>query len=143
LWKLRRYDEADAEFRKELERDASHPRSIYYLGNIALARGDWRNAKLLLERAAQMMPQDFLAHYDLGKALLLAGEAARAVEQLQAAVALNARHSGSHYQFALALRRLNREEEAQREFATARQLNELEREDIERKVQGEERKKNP
>jgi tetratricopeptide (TPR) repeat protein len=143
LWKQRRYNEAEAELRKELERDAGHARSIYYLGNIALARGDWRNARLLLERAAQMMPQDFLARYDLAKALLLAGEAARAIEQLQAAIALNAKHSGAHYQLALALRRLNREEEAQREFAIARQLNELEREDLERKVQGEERKKKP
>ena len=48
LWKLRRYDQAEPEFRRELERDRNHSRSIYYLGNIALSRGDWKSALPLL-----------------------------------------------------------------------------------------------
>ena len=43
----------------------------------------------------------------------------------------------------LAYRHLKREDEAQREFTLARELNKAEREDLEQKVQGEERKKKP
>ena len=143
LWKLRRYDNAEASFRRELERDRNHARSIYYLGNIALSRGDWKSALPLLERAAREMPQDFQAHYDFGKALLQAGQVARAIDELRAAIALNAKNSGAHYQLALAYRQLKREDEAQRELTLARELNKAEREDLEQKVQGEERRKKP
>ncbi|HXI93086.1 MAG TPA: tetratricopeptide repeat protein [Blastocatellia bacterium] len=143
LWKLRRYDQAEPEFRREMERDRNHSRSIYYLGNIALSRGDWKSALPLLERAAGAMPQDFAARYDLGKALLQGGQMTRAVDELQTAIALNSKSSGVHYQLALAYRRLKREDEAQREFLLARELNKAEREDLEQKVQGEERKKKP
>jgi len=67
----------------------------------------------------------------------------RAVDELQTAIALNSKNSGVHYQLALAYRRLKREDEAQREFTLARELNKAEREDLEQKVQGEERKKKP
>lgn len=143
LWKLRRYDEAEHAFRRELERDRNHARSIYYLGNIALSRGDWKSALPLLERATGAMPQDFLARYDFGKALLQAGQMTPAVDELLAAIALNSKNSGAHYQLALAYRRLKREDEARREFTLARELNKAEREDLEQKVQGEERKKKP
>ena len=143
LWKLRRYDQSELAFRRELERDPNNARSVYYLGNIALSRGDWKSAIPLLERAAGAMPQDFPARYDLGKALLQAGQTMRAVDELLAAIALNAKASGAHYQLALAYRRLKREDQAQREFALARELNKAEREDLEQKVQGEERKKRP
>jgi tetratricopeptide (TPR) repeat protein len=143
LWKLRRYDQAETEFRRELERDQNHARSIYYLGNIALSRGDWKSALPLLERAAGGMPRDFPARYDFGKALVQAGQISRAVDELLAAIALNSKNSGAHYQLALAYRHLKREGEAQREFTVARELNKSEREDLEQKVQGEERKKKP
>jgi tetratricopeptide (TPR) repeat protein len=143
LWKLRRYDNAEASFRRELERDRNHARSIYYLGNIALSRGDWKSALPLLERAAREMPQDFQAHYDFGKALLQGRQVARAIDELRAAIALNAKNSGAHYQLALAYRQLKREDEAQRELTLARELNKAEREDLEQKVQGEERRKKP
>jgi tetratricopeptide (TPR) repeat protein len=143
LWKLRRYDQAEPAFRRELERDQNHARSIYYLGNIAFSRGDWKSALPLLERAVGAMPQDFPARYDFGKALLQAGQMARAVDELLAAIALNLKNSGAHYQLALAYRHLKREDEARREFTLARELNKAEREDLEQKVQGEERKKKP
>ena len=143
LWKMRRYDEAEAAFRHELERDGKHDRSIYYLGNIALSRGDWKTAVQLLEQASRAMPSDFAARYDFAKALLQVKEAGRAIEEARAAVALKPKHSGAHYQLGLAYRELKQEEESQREFALSRELNKAEREDLDQKVQGEERKKRP
>ena len=82
------------------------------------------------------MSKDFPAHYDFGKALLQTGQIARAVDELRAAIALNSKNSGAHYQLALAYRQLKREDEAQRELTLARELNKAEREDLEQKVQG-------
>ena len=143
LWKMRRYDEAEVAFRHELERDQKHDRSIYYLGNIALSRGDWKSAVRLLEQAARAMPSDFAARYDFAKVLLQVKEAGRAVEEARAAIALKPKHAGAHYQLALAYRELKQEEESQREFTLSRELNKAEREDLDQKVQGEERKKRP
>ena len=143
LWKLRKYDEAESAFRSEIARNPDHPRSIYYLGNIAVVRGDWKTALPLLEKAAAAMPQSFDAHYDFGKALLREGQVAQAASELQKAVAINAKNSGAHYQLALVYRQMKKEEEAQREFSLARELNKLERDELEKKVQGEELKKKP
>jgi tetratricopeptide (TPR) repeat protein len=143
FWKQRRYDEAEIEFRRELARDKNHARSIYYLGNIAFSRGDWKSALPLLEKAARAMPEDFSARYDFGKVLLQTGQITSAIDELLAAIALNSKNSGAHYQLALAYRHLKREGEAQREFTLARELNKAEREDLEQKVQSEERKKKP
>lgn len=143
LWKLRRYEEAESAFRRELARDPDHPRSIYYIGNIALARGDWKTALPLLERAVGTMPQSFDAHYDFGKALLRGGQVTQAASELERAVAINGKNSGAHYQLALAYRQLKRESDAQREFSLARELNKSERDELEKKVQGEELKKKP
>src|SRR5262249_30096962 len=81
LWKLRRYSEAEAEFRAELQRDPDHAPSIYYLGNIAFSRKEWPEAIAFLERATRAMPEDFESHYDLGKALLQTGVAERAMAE--------------------------------------------------------------
>ena len=143
LWKLRQYDEAESAFRRELARDPNHPRSTYYLGNIALTRGDWKTALPFLDKAAAAMPQSFDAHYDFGKALLRDGQVAQATSELQKAIAINAKNSGAHYQLALAYRQSKRESDAQREFSLARELNKAERDELEKKVQGEELKKKP
>lgn len=143
LWKLRQYTEAESAFRHELERDRDHARSLYYLGNIALTRGYWKSALPLLERAAAAMPQSFDAHYDFGKALLRGGQVVEAASELQRAISINAKNSGAHYQLALAYRQMKRENDAQREFSLARELNKVERDELEKKVQGEELKKRP
>ena len=141
LWKLRRYDEAASEFELELKRNPNHMASVYYLGNIALSRNDFTSALPLLDRAAHAMPQSFAVRYDLGKALARSRATARAAEELRAAIALDSKIAGAHYELGMALKKLGRQEEADREFKTARDLNAAERADLERKVQGEESKK--
>src|SRR5262249_45404341 len=76
LWKLRRYDEAALEFELELKGKPDHAASTYYLGNIALSRNDINTALPLLERAVRLMPDNFAARYDLGKALARSGATA-------------------------------------------------------------------
>ena len=143
LWKLRQYEEAESEFRRELARDPEHARSMYYLGNIALTRGDSKTALPFLEKAAAALPQSFEAHFDFGKALLREGQVDLATNELQRAITINAKNSGAHYQLGLAYRKLKRENDAEREFSLARELNKAERDELEKKVQGEELKKKP
>jgi tetratricopeptide (TPR) repeat protein len=143
LWKLRQYEEAESEFRRELARDPKHASSTYYLGNIALTRGDWKTALPFLEKAAAALPGSFDAHYDFGKALLRDRQVDRATSELQTAIKIDAKNSGAHYQLGLAYRQMKRESDAQREFSLARELNKSERDDLEKKVQGEELKKKP
>jgi len=143
LWKLRRYEEAESEFRRELARDPEHARSTYYLGNIALTRGDLKIALAFLEKAAAAMPQSFEAHFDFGKALLREGQVDPATSELQRAITIDAKNSGAHYQLGLAYRKLKRENDAEREFSLAKELNKAERDELEKKVQGEELRKKP
>jgi tetratricopeptide (TPR) repeat protein len=143
LWKLRRYEEAAPEFELELKGNPNHAASVYYLGNIALSRNDIAGALPLLERAAKFMPQNFAARYDLGKTLMRSGATARAADELSAATALGPKAAGAHYELGMALKKLGHREEAEREFKIARDLNQAERDDLERKVQGEENKKKP
>lgn len=135
LWKLQRFDDAESEFQKELERDSTHAPSTYYLGNIALERGDWSRALPLLEKASGAIPESFSVHYDFGKALLQAGQAERAIEEFKKAIDLNPKDSTVHYQLGQVFKRLKREDEARREFAKARELSEAERREMEKKVQ--------
>jgi tetratricopeptide (TPR) repeat protein len=139
-WKQREFDEAEKEFRAELAREPSHAPSTYYLGNIALERGDVKTALPLLKQAALAIPEDFAIHYDLGKALLQSNQIQEAIEQLSAAIRIDAKQPDAHYQLGLALKRANRDSEASQEFDAVRKLNEEHRKDLEQKVQGEQKK---
>jgi len=141
LWKLRRYDDAALEFEAELKIKPDHAASTYYLGNIALSRNDINTALALLEHAARLMPDNFAARYDLGKTLARAGATARAVDELGEATMLSPKSASAHYELGMALKKLGRRVEAERELKIARDLNQAERDDLERKVQGEEMKK--
>ena len=71
---------------------------------------DWKNALRFLEQAAGAVPHDFAARYDFAKALMQVNEAGRAVQEARAAIALNPKHAGAHYQLGLAYRQLKQEE---------------------------------
>ena len=61
-------------------------------------------------------------YYSLGKALLQQGKVKEAIEHLETATRLDAQESYSHYQLARAYLRAGRNEEAQKEFAITRDL---------------------
>ncbi|MGH9822100.1 MAG: tetratricopeptide repeat protein [Blastocatellia bacterium] len=143
LWKLRRYDEAEPEFKKQLDVEPDHAPSTYYLGNIALDKGDVSAALPLLESASKAIPNDFAVHYDFGKALLQSDKIEQAVAELRTAISINPKKADAHFQLGLALKRSGQQADSDKEFATVRELNEQERADLERKVQGEEKKDKP
>ena len=71
-----------------------------------------------LKKAVEIDPQNSDASYDLGKALLLEGDAEAAVPALHHASQLKPADPGPHYQLARALEKMGRKQEAQQEFQT-------------------------
>jgi Flp pilus assembly protein TadD len=68
-----------------------------------------------LKKAVDLDPQNSDAAYDLGKALLLAGNVNEAVPMLRRSLELNPANAGTHYQLARALDKLGKRDEAQQE----------------------------
>ena len=71
-----------------------------------------------LKKAVEIDPQNSDASYDLGKDLLLEGDAEAAARALRHASELKPADPGPHYQLARALEKMGRKEEAQQEFQT-------------------------
>jgi superkiller protein 3 len=92
-------------------------------GALLLKQGKKDEAIAALQRAIELDPKNFEAHWALGRALLLSQRVTEAVENLKSAVLLAPYRSDAHYQLGLALQRLGRTEEAAREFAIVDQLN--------------------
>jgi tetratricopeptide (TPR) repeat protein len=93
------------------------------LGALLVKQGKIDDAIAALKRAVSLNPRIFEAHWAMGRALLLSEHFAEAVDALTAAVALEPDRSDAHYQLGLALKRLGRNEEAQREFDLVKAIN--------------------
>lgn len=93
------------------------------LGALLVKQGKIDEAVTALKRAVSLDSKIFEAQWALGRALILAEQFAAAVESLQAAVRSAPDRADAHYQLGLALKRLGRAEEAEREFALVERLN--------------------
>src|SRR6185369_5029538 len=88
---------------------------------LSSSNGDHENAATLLRRALDLVPDDPIAHLNLGMALMLAGKPAEAIEQYTAAVTLNA-PSDVHLRMAEAYEALGRADDSRREMGIYEQL---------------------
>ncbi len=88
-----------------------------------LKQGRKDEAISTLRRAIAIDSKNFEARWSLGRALMLNEMYGEAVEVLQVAVSLDPQRPDAHYQLGQALRRLGRNEEAEREFAIVEKLN--------------------
>lgn len=93
------------------------------LGALLVKQGKTDEAIATLRRAVSLDPKIFEAHWALGQALILAERFADAVDALTRAVALGPDRSDAHYQLGLALKRMGRNQEAQREFDLVKKIN--------------------
>jgi tetratricopeptide (TPR) repeat protein len=66
--RLRRYDEAEKALKQALWLNESFTGSYLMLGEIELQKGDPELARGFLERAVKLDPQNYYAHYALGRA---------------------------------------------------------------------------
>src|SRR6185436_7833310 len=75
----------------------------------------------------ELEPKSFPPYHDLGRLLVKLKRYGEAVPLLQKGVSLNAKDPGVHYQLFLAYSRLKRKDEADRELAEFKRLDEVNR----------------
>lgn len=123
--------EAEEAFRKELEIDADNVVAQYKLGVLLTERGDAAQGKQMIEAALQVRPGLIHADYNLGRAEMLLGNDAAAVEDFQRATKSDSDPDvleQSWYRLGTVLRRLHRTEEAQQALAMFQKLKDAEAE---------------
>jgi tetratricopeptide (TPR) repeat protein len=115
-------EEAKKEFQEELKIDPSNAGAEYVLGEMARQDSQWDEAIQHFSRATQLDAGFGDAFLGLGSSFLSAKRFSDAIIPLQAAVKLEPRNPGAHYNLATALTRAGRKEEAEKEFAIHRQM---------------------
>jgi tetratricopeptide (TPR) repeat protein len=116
LYKLHsRPDEAEREFRRELEVSPRHAAAMLELAQIDLDRDNSANAESLARQAVQLEPMNPDTHYILGRALLDAGRARESAQELERAERLGPEDAAIHFHLAAVYRGLGRKQDAERE----------------------------
>jgi Flp pilus assembly protein TadD len=119
---------ASTALRRAMTRQPENADVLALLGEILLDSGDMDEAEKLLRRAVQLNDRHFNAHSGLGNLLVTTRRYADAVPVLERAALLNPREPAVHYKLFLALLRLGRDTDAERELALYKQLMEAEKE---------------
>ncbi len=130
LWKARSYDEAAAEFRKELEHDPANSQALAYLGDIVLKQGDEEKAEAMLRHSIALRDDNHVAFVDL--AIIETGrkQYQLAERHLQRAIALNSSEADGHYRLAKLYQLTGRPAEAKRQFALVKQVQQHNTDDL-------------
>ena len=118
------YDLAESELRKSLALAPANVNALAQLGFILLERDRLTEAEAILRQAIAINDKHFYANYDLGRLLVKSHRYESALPVLQHAATLKPNNSSVHYQLFMALSRLKRKDEADRELATFKQLDE-------------------
>jgi tetratricopeptide (TPR) repeat protein len=135
-WKERRYEEAEREFRLELDKYPSHAQASAYLGDVLVHRDEARAAEPLLEKARRADPKIRIARLDLGILYAERKDNVRALRELRDAVRLDPSRADAHYRLSRVYLALGREAEAKAELAMVKQLHENRLEDALHRVSG-------
>lgn len=117
--------EAETAFLRELDIDPYNTLARYKLGVLAIEKGDGAKAKELIETALRQKPGLRHADYNLGRAEMLLGEDAGAMEHFQRATAGETDPGvlqQAWYQLGIVYRRLHRMNEAQQAMAMFQKL---------------------
>jgi tetratricopeptide (TPR) repeat protein len=108
---------AEKEFEAELQLNPGDSGSLEKLGEIALERQDYNQAKLLLNRALSERPSFAEAHAALAKILEHEGDAKDAIAELEASARLAPEERTTHYRLAQLYRMQRRVADADRELS--------------------------
>ena len=123
--------EAEEAFRKELEIDPDNVIAKYKLGVLLTERGDAAQGKQFVQAALKVRSGLIHADYNLGRAEMLLGNDAAAVEDFQRATKVDSDPEilqQSWYRLGTVLRRMHRTQEAQQAFAVFQKLKDAEAE---------------
>jgi tetratricopeptide (TPR) repeat protein len=118
-------DRGIEEIRKAVALAPDHIPALVGLATIYLKREELNEALEYAKRAVQARPDDFSGHVVLGRVLLAKEDAAGAAVELEQAVKLTPASVEARYSLASAYSRLGRKEEAARELAEFKRLQNL------------------
>jgi len=139
--------EAEQAYLKELEIDPENISAQYKLGVIAIETGDPARGKSLIEAALRVKPDLQHAEYNLGRAEMLLGNDAAAVQHLERATSAVGSDpevvEQSWYQLGIVYRRLHRLEDAQKAIATFQKLKDEEAENSQKALKRFQVQQNP
>lgn len=130
LWKDHKYDQAEAEFRRELNTDPKNYQALAYLGDVLIKRGATEEARQCLRQSIAIHDGIWLTHFHLG---VLAQEQKHyndAITELRRAIALNGSRPEPHYRLAQALKATGQTKGAQVELAKVAKLHQHKDEDL-------------
>jgi Flp pilus assembly protein TadD len=137
LWKQRQFDEAEAEFKLELEQNPNHPQALAYLGDIAIKRNDEASAMSYLQRAVAQPDRAIrLAYVDLGILDAAHGQNEEAVANFQHAIQLDPDEADAHWRLARLYQAMGKKEQASAELATVNKLHKVKDEGLVRQISG-------
>ena len=109
-------DEARRELEAEIKANPVDFHSIYELGEVEWSEGRYAEARRHFARAVELQPEFVDALIALGKASTRSGDAGGALPHLERAVRLAPENEVARYRLSQAYRRLNRQEDAEREL---------------------------
>src|SRR6266851_4644112 len=145
-WKMNKIEEAEAEFKRELEIDPHSMLATYKLGSLLVEGAKPVEGKPLIEAALRQDPNLKEAYYYLARAYMQLGNDSEALDALKKAIAVNPSPeilAQAWYQLALVYRRLRRMPEAQQALATFQKLKDQESEHRQQELQRKLEKQNP
>ena len=126
-WKENRFHEAAVHFRRELALDPHSKSSLYYLGAIALKQDKAADALSLFRRALGEDGEYREAWIGIGEASEAMHDLATAEQSFRKAIAYFPDQVEPHYRLAQLLKKQDRSEEANKEFALVTKLHEQDR----------------
>ena len=115
-------DRGIEEMKKAIALAPDHVPALVSMSAIELKRDDAKAAQKYGELAVKASPSDFATHVVLGRALLAADDPARAAAELEQAVKLAPNAADAHFSLATAYNRLGKRQDAAREQAEFKKL---------------------
>ena len=125
LFRRREYERAKADFERLLANHPDHARGLYHLGTVYHI--GFKNAGegvKYYDRAIELSPTARVYFFERGRARIMLGQQAAALEDFDRAVQIDPQHGRSHFFRGRCLWFLGRHEEAERSFAVAESLDE-------------------
>jgi tetratricopeptide (TPR) repeat protein len=122
LWRRLKFDDAEREFRSEVENNPEHALALAFLGDTEMRRNSVDDAVTHLEHAIRLQPSIGIAHLDLGILLEGKGQKEEALAEFKKAEDLNPGDSAIHWRLGRFYQSMGRKVEAKDEFDKAKTL---------------------
>jgi len=135
-WSQQKDDEAEREFRLELDHDPANAQAWAWLADVLIRRNEFQKAKPLLDKALSIDTSVRIAHLDLGIVFAQDKQYDGAIEAFKEAIRLDDSKTDAHFRLARVYKEAGKPAESAAELAIVHRLQEQKNEDNLQKVTG-------